>query len=65
MGEYENVDLHSLYEELKYIREKVDHLEEILIPEVEMTKEDKEELAEAMREHKEGKTIDFRKIRKD
>ena len=61
----ENINLNEIYQELKYIHKKVDHLEQIMIPEEKMTVEDKKELEEAIKEYRAGKTVDFKKIRKD
>jgi hypothetical protein len=61
----QNVTLDLLYNELLYIHKKIDRLEHILIPEVEMTEEEKKELAEAKQDVKEGNVVEFEKIRKD
>jgi hypothetical protein len=47
----------SLEEELKLIRERLDSIEEALAEE--MSDDDKKARAEALKEHKEGKTIPF------
>ncbi|MBS3067759.1 hypothetical protein J4450_03585 [Candidatus Micrarchaeota archaeon] len=65
MGEYETVTLNDIYKELKYIHKKVDELEHIMIPIEKMTEEDKNDLDEAVKEYKAGKTVKFRDIKKD
>jgi len=64
MGSNENVTLDAVYSELLYLHKKIDKLEEILIPEVEMTKEEREELETAKTDYKEGKTVEFKTIKK-
>ena len=65
MGEYETVTLNDIYKELKYIHKKVDELEHIMIPIEKMTEEDKNDLDEAVKEYKAGKTVKFRDIKKN
>ena len=47
----------SLQEELRLIRQRLDSIEEALAEE--MSEDDKKARAEALREHKEGKTVPF------
>jgi hypothetical protein len=47
----------SLEKELRLIRERLDSIEDVLAEG--MSKDDKKARAEALREHKEGKTIAF------
>lgn len=61
----QNATLDTIYEELRYIHKKMDQLEQIMVPEVQMTKEDKEELKEAIAEYKTGKTVRFKDIKHD
>lgn len=61
----ENITLNKIYSELLYLRKKVEHIEQVLIPEVEATAKDKEELGEAIKDYKEGKTVSFRAIKRD
>jgi hypothetical protein len=57
----ENVDIKMLYNEIKAVRKKIEYLEEILIPEEELSKEELKELdklrAEALEEHKKREAI--------
>lgn len=52
----------SLEKELRLIRQRLDSIEEALAEE--MSEDDRNALAEGLREHKEGKTIKFARIRK-
>lgn len=61
----ENATLDTIYQELKYLHKKMDQLEQIMVPEVKMTKEDKQELKEAITEYKTGKTARFKDIKQD
>ena len=47
----------ALEKELRLIRERLDSIEDALAEE--MSDDDKKALAEALREHKEGKTVPF------
>ncbi len=61
----ENETLNAIYQELKYIHKKVDKLETIMVPVEKMTKEDKNDLDEAIKEYRTGNTVKFRDIKKD
>ncbi|HIH23239.1 TPA: hypothetical protein HA238_05920 [Candidatus Micrarchaeota archaeon] len=61
----ENVTLDVLYSELKYLHKKIESLEQILIPEAAATQRDKDQLEDALREHRQGKSVKFSDIRKD
>lgn len=56
-----NVDMRSVYNEIKLVRKKLEHLEEILIPVEELSAGELAELnelrAEALGEHKRGQTV--------
>lgn len=56
-----NVNLTMVYQEVKLMRKKLESLEDILIPEVEFSKEELEEIdklrVEALGEHRKGQTI--------
>ena len=52
----------KLEKELKLIRQRLEAIEDVLAEE--MTKDDKRALKEAIREHREGKSIPFNKVRK-
>ena len=52
----------KLEKELKLIRQRLEAIEDVLAEE--MTKDDKRALKEAIREHREGKSTPFNKVRK-
>lgn len=52
----------SLEKELRIIRQRLDSIEEALAEE--MSPDDKEALAEARREHKDGKSVSLARTRK-
>ena len=52
----------SLEKELRLIRQRLDSIEEALAEE--MSGDDKDALAEGLREHKEGKSVLFARTRK-
>lgn len=58
----EEVTLNDIQRELKNLNRKVEHIEHILIPEVEATEQDKQDLSEALKEHRAGKTVNFRDL---
>ena len=49
----------TLEKELQLIRQRLDSIEEVLAEE--MTEDDKRALEEALKEHREGKTVPFKK----
>jgi len=51
-----------LEKELRLIRQRLEAIEEVLAEE--MTEEDKRSLKEALREHREGKSVPFERVRK-
>ena len=51
-----------LEKELRLIRQRLEAIEEVLAEE--MTEEDKHSLKEAQREHREGKSVPFERVRK-
>jgi len=52
----------SVQKELRLIRQRLEAIEEVLGEE--MSKSDKRDLEQALREHREGKLIPFGKVRK-
>jgi hypothetical protein len=52
----------QLARELRMIRQRLDAIEEALAEE--MTQDDKRSMREGLKEHKEGKSIPFDKVRK-
>ena len=66
MGEYENVTMDMIYEEIINLKKEVRKLERMLVPEIELSKEEMEELEklkkEAKQELKEGKLIPLREL---
>ncbi|MDH2901723.1 MAG: hypothetical protein PXY39_12210 [archaeon] len=52
----------SVQRELRLIRQRLEAIEEVLGEE--MSESDKHALKEALREHKEGKSVPFSKVRK-
>ena len=65
MGSSDNVSLTDIYQELRYLHKKIDHLEHMMIPMEKMTAEEKKELDDAVKEYKTGKTVKFSDIKKD
>ena len=61
MGEYKNITLQEIYHELKEVKKHLQHLEEIIIPEENLSKKELERIdklrQEALKEYKEGKTV--------
>lgn len=61
MGSYKNITLDELYKKLNKIEEKLDYLEDYIIPEEELSEDELKEIEtlrqEALKEHKEGKTV--------
>jgi len=62
---------HVILQELKRLREKVDRIEKMLeyivgslLPEEEMSDEDRETLREALEEHRKGETIPLEEVLK-
>lgn len=62
---------HVILQELKQLREKVDKIEKMLeyivdslLPEEEMSDEDRETLREALEEHRKGETIPLEEVLK-
>ncbi len=57
----ENVSVNMLYNEMKVIRRKIEHLEEILIPEEQFSEKELNEIdrlrTEALQEHKKKETV--------
>lgn len=57
----QNVSLNMVYHEIQVVRKKLDYLEDILIPEEELSTKELKEIdrlrAEALQEHKKGQTI--------
>jgi len=57
----EHVNLDLLYQEMKAVRKKLEHLEELLVPEEELSKEELMKVdklrAEALAEHRKGATV--------
>ena len=66
MGEYENVTMGMIYEEIINLKKEVRKLEQMLVPEIELSKEEMEELEklkeEAKKELKEGKLIPLEEL---
>ncbi len=60
----ENVTLNDIKRELIYLNRKVEHIEHILIPEVQATAQDKQNLEQALKDHRSGKTINFKALKK-
>jgi len=56
---YRGKDKGTLEKELQLIRQRLDSIEEVLAEE--MTEDDKRALEEALKEHREGKTVPFKK----
>ncbi len=56
-----NVDINTVYEEIRLVRKKLEYLENILIPEETLSEKELKEIdklrAEALEEHKKGQTI--------
>jgi hypothetical protein len=52
----------GLERELKLIRQRLDSIEEVLAEE--MSEDDRDALAEGLKEHREGKTIQFKARRR-
>ncbi len=61
MGGYKNITLQEIYHELKEVKKHLQHLEEIIIPEENLSKKDLERIdklrQEALKEYTEGKTV--------
>lgn len=62
MGVYmENVNMNMVYQEIKVVRQKLEYLEDVLIPEEEVSESELKEInklrSEAWEEHKKGQTI--------
>ncbi len=61
----ENVNLNMVYNEIRLVKQKLNYLEDILVPEEEMTKEELVKIdklrAEALEEHRKGRTIPVEK----
>ena len=61
MGGYKNITLQEIYHELKEVKKHLQHLEEIIIPEENLSKKELERIdklrQEALKEYKEGKTV--------
>lgn len=57
----ENVNVNMLYDEIKLVRKKLEYLEDILIPEEQLSEKELKVIdklrAEALAEHKKGQTI--------
>ena len=57
----ENVNINLLYKEIKLVRRKLEHLENILVPEEELSGEELKEMdklrAEALEEHRKGQAV--------
>ncbi len=62
----ENVNLNMVYKEIKLVKAKLEYLENILVPEEEMTEEELAEIdklrVEALEEHRKGQTIPVEKL---
>ena len=61
MSEYKDITLADIYRELREVRKHVQHLESVIIPEEKLDEKELAKLdklrAEAVKEHREGKTI--------
>ena len=57
--------LKEIYTEILYIRKKLDMLEEIIVPEEEISSEELEEIEELKKESLEGESVRWEKIKKD
>ncbi len=58
----ENVDINMVYNEIKLVRKKLEYLEDILVPEEELSEKELKEIdklrKEALEEHKKGQTME-------
>ncbi len=59
----EEVTLSDIHSELKQLNKRIVHLERVLIPEIEATKQDRADYEQAMAEHQSGKTVNFRNLK--
>ena len=59
----ENVTINDLYTEIKKVSQKIDSLELMLIPEVEISKEEETELKDMIEDSKKGNTTPWRKLK--
>ena len=57
--------LKEIYTEILYIRKKLDMLEEIIVPEEEISSEELEEIEELKMESLEGESVGWEEIKKD
>jgi hypothetical protein len=57
--------LKEIYTEILYIRKKLDMLEEIIVPEEEISSEELEEIEELKKESLEGESVRWEEIKKD
>ena len=57
----ENANINMVYEEIKLVRKKLEYLEDVLLPEEEMSEKKLKEIDElrkdALEEHRKGQTI--------
>ena len=62
----ENISIDMVYKEIKLVKQKLDYLNDILVPEEELTDKESNEVdklrAEALEEHKKGQTISVEKL---
>jgi hypothetical protein len=57
--------LKEIYTEILYIRKKLDMLEEIIVPEEEISPEELEEIEELKKESLDGESVRWEEIKKD
>ncbi|MFH0713661.1 MAG: hypothetical protein V1722_03855 [Candidatus Micrarchaeota archaeon] len=62
----ENVNIDMVYKEIQLVKQKLDYLNDILVPEEELADNESREVdklrAEALEEHKKGQTISVEKL---
>ncbi len=62
----ENISIDLVYKEIKLVKQKLDYLSNILVPEEELTDKESNDMdklrAEALEEHKKGQTISVEKL---